>query len=54
MEDIEGYSTDSGSEDNNDAGPKSHRETERRRAQNAIFNSWLVTLNTQNSDQRVY
>ena len=54
MEDIEGCSTDSGSEGNNDAGPKSHGETERRRAQTAKFNSWLVTLNTQDFDRRFY
>ena len=49
MEDIEGYSSGSGSEDNKNAGPKQHGVTERRRAQNAKFNSWLVTPNSQNS-----
>ena len=53
MEDIEGYSTDSGSDANKDAGPKQHGVSERRRAQNARFNSWWVNPSTRNSTNAV-
>lgn len=53
--DIEGYSSDSGSDNNRDAGPKQQGVTERRRTQNAKFNSWLVTPKIHSAvDQRGY
>lgn len=41
-EDIGGGFSDSGSDDDKDVGPMQQGVTERRRAQNAKFNSWLV------------
>lgn len=41
-EHIGGEFSDSGSDDDKDVGPMQHGVTERRRAQNAKFNSWLV------------
>lgn len=41
-EDIGGGISDSGSDDDKDVGPMQQGVTERRRAQNAKFNSWLV------------
>lgn len=51
-EDIGGGFSDSGSDDNKDVEPKPQGVTERRRAQNAKFSSWLV-INTSNSTTRL-